>query len=55
MNEIIQQFGRAFLYWDGEHVSGLAMTLWLLVISVTFGPSDVWNSFEQDFIITQAQ
>jgi len=37
MNEIIQQFGRAFLYWDGEHVSGLAMTLWLLVISVTFG------------------
>jgi histidine transport system permease protein len=37
MNEILQQFGRAFLYWDGEHVSGLAMTLWLLVISVAFG------------------
>jgi histidine transport system permease protein len=37
MNEIIQQFGQAFLYWDGEHVSGLAMTLWLLVISVAFG------------------
>jgi hypothetical protein len=26
-----------------------------LVVSVSFGVSDVWNSFEQDFYISQAQ
>ena len=37
MYDIITQFGQAFLYWDGAHVSGLAMTLWLLVASVAIG------------------
>jgi histidine transport system permease protein len=37
MIEILSQFGRAFLYWDGQSVSGLAMTLWLLVASLAIG------------------
>lgn len=37
MIEILSQFGRAFLYWDGQGVSGLAMTLWLLVASLAIG------------------
>ncbi|CAN7425768.1 ABC transporter permease [Trinickia sp. LjRoot230] len=37
MIEILSEFGRAFLYWDGHNVSGLAMTLWLLVVSLAMG------------------
>ena len=37
MIDILSQFGRAFLYWDGHGLSGLAMTLWLLVISLAIG------------------
>jgi histidine transport system permease protein len=37
MIEILNQFGQAFLYWDGQRLSGLAVTLWLLVVSVAFG------------------
>jgi histidine transport system permease protein len=37
MIDILSQFGRAFLYWDGQGVSGLAMTLWLLVASLAIG------------------
>ncbi|MGN6807681.1 MAG: ABC transporter permease [Trinickia sp.] len=37
MIDILSQFGRAFLYWDGQGLSGLAMTLWLLVASLAIG------------------
>jgi len=37
MTDIIAQFWRAFLYWDGQRISGLAVTLWLLVASVGIG------------------
>ena len=37
MIDIPSQFGRAFLYWDGQGLSGLAMTLWLLVASLAIG------------------
>ncbi|TOY77379.1 amino acid ABC transporter permease [Burkholderia pseudomallei] len=37
MIEILQEFGRAFLYWDGQRMSGLAVTLWLLVASLGAG------------------
>ncbi len=37
MIQILQQYGLAFLGWDGYHVSGLAMTLWLLLISCVIG------------------
>ncbi|MDE1184567.1 ABC transporter permease [Paraburkholderia sp.] len=37
MLDIVQQFGRAFLYWDGQGLSGLAVTLWLLVASIAIG------------------
>ncbi|MBI0325858.1 ABC transporter permease [Burkholderia plantarii] len=37
MIEILQEFGRAFLYWDGQHLSGLAVTLWLLAASIGIG------------------
>ena len=37
MISIIQQFGVAYLAWDGYRISGLAMTLWLLVISCAIG------------------
>ena len=37
MIQIIQQYGLAYLGWDGYHVSGLAMTLWLLVLSCGIG------------------
>jgi len=37
MIEILQEFGKAFLYWDGQRMSGLAVTLWLLVASISFG------------------
>ena len=34
---IIQNFGKEFLYSDGYHITGLAMTLWLLVLSCGIG------------------
>jgi histidine transport system permease protein len=34
---IIQNYWREFLYSDGYHVTGLAMTLWLLTISCAIG------------------
>ncbi|MBB5411128.1 histidine transport system permease protein [Paraburkholderia sp. HC6.4b] len=37
MIDILNQFWRAFLYWDGQRVSGLAVTLWLLVASLVVG------------------
>ena len=37
MISIVQQYGLAFLCWDGYKISGLAMTLWLLIISCAIG------------------
>lgn len=37
MMEIIQDYWRAFLWSDGRHFSGVAMTLWLLLGSVVLG------------------
>lgn len=37
MIQILQQFGLAYLGWDGYRISGLPMTLWLLVISCALG------------------
>jgi len=37
MTEILTEYWRAFLYWDGHRMSGLAVTLWLLVVSIGFG------------------
>lgn len=37
MIDIIEQYWRAFLWSDGYHLSGLAVTMWLLVISIAFG------------------
>lgn len=37
MIEILSQYGRAFLYYDGQGLSGLAVTLWLLVLSLVIG------------------
>ena len=37
MIEILEQYWRAFLWTDGRAFSGLAVTLWLLVVSVGVG------------------
>jgi len=37
MIELLQQYGQAFLWSDGYNLSGLAMTLWLLVVSIAVG------------------
>lgn len=37
MIELLQQYGQAFLWSDGYNLSGLAMTLWLLVASIAVG------------------
>jgi histidine transport system permease protein len=37
MIQIIHQYGLAYLCWDGYRISGLAMTLWLLIISCVVG------------------
>jgi histidine transport system permease protein len=37
MIEILSQYGRAFLYFDGQGLSGLVVTLWLLVASLVIG------------------
>ncbi|WP_404936881.1 ABC transporter permease [Pseudomonas sp. JDS08PS003] len=37
MIELIQEYWRPFLFSDGESLTGLAMTLWLLVASLAMG------------------
>ncbi|WP_409306926.1 ABC transporter permease [Pectobacterium sp. B1J-3] len=37
MNEILQQYWQPLLWSDGYRMTGLAMTLWLLISSVTIG------------------
>ena len=37
MIDIIQQYWRSFLWTDGYHLSGLAVTMWLLTASIAFG------------------
>ncbi|MGC5698761.1 ABC transporter permease [Pseudomonas sp. NFXW11] len=37
MIELIQEYWRPFLFSDGETLTGLAMTLWLLVASLAMG------------------
>ncbi|MBK3438032.1 ABC transporter permease [Pseudomonas sp. MF7448] len=37
MIELLQEYWRPFLYSDGNHMSGLAMTMWLLTASICMG------------------
>lgn len=37
MIEIIEEYWKALLWSDGYNITGLAMTLWLLILSVTIG------------------
>ncbi|MHA6196288.1 ABC transporter permease [Pseudomonas wadenswilerensis] len=37
MIELIQEYGLAYLYHDGAGISGLAMTLWLFVVTMVVG------------------
>ena len=37
MTGILQDYWQAYLWSDGPHFSGLAMTLWLLILSVVIG------------------
>lgn len=37
MIELLQEYWKPFLYHDGYHITGLAMTLWLLSASLFFG------------------
>ena len=37
MIELLQQYWRPFLYSDGQHITGLAMTMWLLTASIAIG------------------
>ena len=37
MIELLQQYGLAFLWTDGYHFTGVAVTLWLLIIAVLIG------------------
>lgn len=37
MIELLQQYWRPFLYSDGQHITGLAMTLWLLSAALVIG------------------
>ena len=37
MIEILEHYWRALLWFDGRAYSGLAVTLWLLVISIGIG------------------
>ncbi|MBV8049266.1 MAG: ABC transporter permease [Paludibacterium sp.] len=37
MIDIIQQFWQQFLWTDGYHLSGLAVTMWLLSLSIAMG------------------
>ena len=37
MIELLQEYWRPFLYSDGQHITGLAMTMWLLSASLVIG------------------
>ena len=37
MIELLQQYWRPFLYPDGQHITGLALTMWLLTASIAIG------------------
>lgn len=37
MIELLQEYWKPFLYSDGYHITGLAMTLWLLSASLFLG------------------
>ena len=37
MIELLQEYWKPFLFQDGSHITGLAMTLWLLSASIFFG------------------
>ena len=37
MIELLQEYWKPFLFQDGTHITGLAMTLWLLSASIFFG------------------
>ena len=37
MNSIVQEYWQAYLWFDGYQLSGVAMTLWLLVVSIAIG------------------
>ncbi len=37
MIELLQEYWKPFLFQDGNHITGLAMTLWLLSASIFFG------------------
>ena len=37
MIEILENYWRAFLWTDGNGFSGLAVTMWLLIVSVGIG------------------
>ena len=37
MIELLQEYWRPFLYSDGYHMTGLAMTMWLLTASICIG------------------
>ncbi|MGB3274719.1 MAG: histidine ABC transporter permease HisM [Castellaniella sp.] len=37
MSDVLEQFWRAFLYTNNGSLSGMAVTLWLLVLSVSMG------------------
>ena len=37
MIDIVQEYWKAYLWFDGYQLSGVAMTLWLLVASIAIG------------------
>lgn len=37
MIDILMQYGKAFLWSDGYRFTGVAVTMWLLVLSLVFG------------------
>ncbi|AYK01963.1 histidine ABC transporter permease HisM [Klebsiella pneumoniae] len=37
MKEILQEYGMAYLWYDGYQFSGLLVTLWLLILSLSIG------------------
>ena len=37
MIELLQEYWRPFLYSDGQHITGLAMTMWLLTAALVIG------------------
>lgn len=37
MLEIIQQYWQSLLWTDGYNITGLAMTLWIFILSVLMG------------------